>query len=168
MGLIRVTPAELRQRAEMINEMNIDVKNRIEEFDTACQALAAQWEGEARDAFVNAYTQDKQQMEYFVTVMDSYYQTLLQIADNYDNAEMRNAGIANTRTYGGGGGGTVSGGGSSGSGGGSVPIGGIPVTGVGIDVTGGGIPVSGGGVNVTGGGIPVSGAGIDVTGGPLR
>lgn len=103
MALIRVTPAELRQKAEMLNEMNTGVKMRIAEFDSACQALAAQWEGEARDAFVNAYTQDKQQMEYFVKVMDSYYQTLIQIADNYDNAEMRNAGIANRRTYGGGG-----------------------------------------------------------------
>lgn len=103
MGLIRVSVAELRQRAEMINEANNSVKAKVADFDSSCQALAAQWEGEARDAFVNAYTQDLEQMNNFISVMDGYYHALMTVADNYEKAEARNTGIANSRTYNGGG-----------------------------------------------------------------
>ena len=103
MGLIRVSPLELRQRANMLAEANHSVRAKVDEFELSCHALAGQWEGEARDAFVNAYTQDKAQMENFIRVMDGYYQALLSVAENYEKAECRNAGIATNRSYNGGG-----------------------------------------------------------------
>ncbi|MCR4813250.1 MAG: WXG100 family type VII secretion target [Lachnospiraceae bacterium] len=100
MALIRVTAEELKNRAEMLNEANANLKAKIQEFEAASQALAAQWEGEAKDAFVNAYTQDKAQMDNFSNVITDYYQKLSYIAQNYDAAERKNTDIATTRNYG--------------------------------------------------------------------
>lgn len=99
MALIRVTAEELKNRAEMLNQANTGLKAKVSEFEAASQALAGQWEGEARDAFVNAYTQDKTQMDNFSTVIDDFYQKLLYIAQNYDAAERKNVDIATTRNY---------------------------------------------------------------------
>lgn len=99
MALIRVTAEELKNRAEMLNQQNTGLKAKVEEFEAASQALVAQWEGEARDAFVNAYTQDKAQMDNFSTVIQDFYQKLLYMAQNYDAAERKNVDIATTRNY---------------------------------------------------------------------
>ena len=100
MALIRVSANELRARAEQLNEMNNTLKAKIEEFSASSDALAAQWEGEARDAFANACTQDKAQMDNFVQVIQQFYQALIAMAQAYENAESKNLEIASTRTYG--------------------------------------------------------------------
>ena len=100
MGLIRVSPLELRQRANMLAEANHSVRAKVDEFELSCHALAGQWEGEARDAFVNAYTQDKAQMDNFVRVIDEFYQALLRVYQNYSDAETKNIDTATTRNYG--------------------------------------------------------------------
>ena len=100
MATIRVSANELRARAEQLNEMNNSLKAKVEEFDSSAQSLAAQWEGEARDAFLNAVNQDKAQMENFIAVITSFYQVLLQMVQNYEQAESKNLDIAITRTYG--------------------------------------------------------------------
>ena len=99
MALIRVTAEELKNRAEMLNQQNTGLKAKVEEFEAASQALAAQWEGEARDAFVNAYTQDKSQMDNFIRVLDEFYQALLRVCQNYSDAETKNIETATTRNY---------------------------------------------------------------------
>ena len=100
MALIRVSANELRARAEQLNEMNNTLKAKIEEFSASSDALAAQWEGEARDAFANACTQDKAQMDNFVQVIQQFYQALIAMAQAYENAESKNLEIASNRTYG--------------------------------------------------------------------
>jgi len=100
MALIRVTAEELKNRAELLNQENSGLKTKVEEFEAASQSLAAQWEGEARDAFVNAYTQDKAQMDNFVRVIDEFYQALLRVYQNYSDAETKNIDTATTRNYG--------------------------------------------------------------------
>ena len=99
MALIRVSANELKARAEQLNQENANLKAKIEEFDAAAQALAAQWEGEARDAFVNACNMDKTQMDNFSQVIAQFYQALLDIAQKYEEAEERNLNIATTRSY---------------------------------------------------------------------
>ena len=100
MATIRVSANELKVRAEQLNEMNNSLKAKVEEFDSCVQALAAQWEGEARDAFFAAATADKEKMENFISVIDSFYNVLLQMVQSYEQAESKNLEIANTRTYG--------------------------------------------------------------------
>ncbi len=99
MATIRVSANELRARAEELNDLNATLKTMVEEFDSASQALAAQWEGEARDVFVNACTMDKEQMYNFMTVINEFYQALLNVAKMYEEAEERNLDIASSRSY---------------------------------------------------------------------
>ncbi len=99
MALIRVSAEELKARAEALNEANQGLKAKVQEFESSAQTLAGQWEGEARDAFVNAYTQDKTQMDNFITVIQDFYQKLIYMAQNYDAAERKNVDIATTRNY---------------------------------------------------------------------
>lgn len=100
MPMIRVTANELRARAEQLNQMNASLKAKVEEFDSCVQALAAQWEGEARDAFFAAANADKEKMENFIAVINEFYQRLLYMAQNYEATERKNTEIATTRTYG--------------------------------------------------------------------
>ena len=100
MATIRVSANELKARAEQLNEMNNSLKAKVEEFDSSAQSLAGQWEGEARDAFLNAANQDKAQMENFIQVINEFYQKLLYMAQNYEATERKNVDIAITRTYG--------------------------------------------------------------------
>ena len=100
MALIRVSANELRARAEQLNEMNNSLKAKVEEFSASADSLAAQWEGEARDAFANACAQDKAQMENFIQVIQQFYQALIAMAQAYENAESKNLEIASNRTYG--------------------------------------------------------------------
>lgn len=99
MALIRVSATELKNRAEQLNQANSNLKAKVEEFESAAQALANQWQGEARDAFVAAYSQDKVQMNNFINVINEYYQKLIATADLYDRAEQKNVDIATTRNY---------------------------------------------------------------------
>ncbi len=99
MATIRVSANELRVRAEQLHSENASLSSKIEEFEAAAQALAAQWEGEARDAFVNACNMDKEQMDNFSAVIEAFYQALLEIAKKYEEAEDANLNIATSRSY---------------------------------------------------------------------
>ncbi len=99
MATIRVSANELRVRAEQLHEENADLKNKIDEFNEVADALAAQWEGEARDAFINACNMDRSQMDNFSAVIDAFYQTLLDMAKKYEEAEDVNVNIATSRAY---------------------------------------------------------------------
>ncbi len=101
MAQIKVSANELKARAEQLNEMNNTLKAKVDDFRTSADALAAQWEGEARDAFVNACNQDQEQMNTFIQVIQEFYQRLLFMAQNYEATERKNVEIATTRTYGG-------------------------------------------------------------------
>ena len=56
-------------------------------------------EGQAKEAFHQAFIRDEQQMEAFYTLIARYVQTLLEIAARYEQAEARNAEIAGSRSY---------------------------------------------------------------------
>ena len=99
MATIRVSANELKARAEQLNEMNQSLKAKVEEFENAVQALAAQWEGEAKDAFLAAAKQDLEQMLNFIQLIEAFIQALLEMARKYEEAERRNTEIAATRNY---------------------------------------------------------------------
>ncbi len=102
MSQIKVSASELKIRAERLNEMNATLKTKVDEFQSSANALAVQWEGEARNAFVDACNQDQEQMNNFIQVIQAFYQSLLTMAQKYEEAEIKNVEIANTRTYSGG------------------------------------------------------------------
>ncbi len=99
MAIIRVSANELKARAEQLYMENESLKSKTAEFEAAAQALAAQWEGEARDAFINACNMDKEQMDNFTAVIENFYQALLYIVKQYEEVEEQNLNIATTRSY---------------------------------------------------------------------
>ena len=57
------------------------------------------WEGQAKDAFHQAFLRDRQQMDAFILLIERYIQALLEIANRYEQAENRNREIAAARKY---------------------------------------------------------------------
>lgn len=57
------------------------------------------WEGEAKNAFHNAFQNDKAKMQNFKTAIDQYVAALQNIAAKYAQAEAANVNTASTRNY---------------------------------------------------------------------
>ena len=96
MALIRVTANELRNAGAELRSFNAQLKK---EFINDANALGATWEGDTKQAFMQATNSDKRQMDAFMALIEKYCTTIEQIAAEYDKAEANNASIANTRSY---------------------------------------------------------------------
>lgn len=99
MAEIMVTSSTLRGKAEELNQLNEQFKNAVSSLTDEENALRGQFEGEASDAFHNAFTQDTVQMQNFYNAIAQYVQKLLQIAESYEKAEQTNVATATTRNY---------------------------------------------------------------------
>lgn len=99
MSFFQVTAAELRKKAEQLKGLNARFKSGIDTLQTAEQALKSMWEGEANDAFHNAFIRDKGQMDSFNLTVESFIEALLIIAAKYEEAENRNTATASARRY---------------------------------------------------------------------
>ena len=99
MALMRVTAAQLKAKAEELTNLNNSLKTNVSELEGCEQNLASMWEGQAKDAFHHAFTNDKIQMTNFSTLIEKYVYTLLTIAAKYEQAESINTETAATRKY---------------------------------------------------------------------
>lgn len=99
MAEILVTAAQVKAKAEELRTMNEQFKSMVSELESQEMDLNSMWEGQANDAFHNAFMRDKSQMENFHSVMTMYISTLEQIAAEYEKAEAQNTMIGNTRSY---------------------------------------------------------------------
>lgn len=99
MSEFSVTAAQLRAKAEELTGLNTNFKSNVSDLEGCEQNLSTMWEGEAKAAFHNAFTNDKTQMTNFSTLIDKYVASLLTIAAKYEQAEATNLETASTRTY---------------------------------------------------------------------
>lgn len=99
MALIRVTSAQLRAKAEELTSLNNNLKTNVNELEACEQNLVSMWEGQAKDAFHRAFSNDKIQMTNFSTLIEKYVYTLLTIAAKYEQAEKQNTETASTRSH---------------------------------------------------------------------
>jgi WXG100 family type VII secretion target len=99
MGLIRVSATELKAKAQELASLNSNYKTNTSDLEASEQNLMTMWDGEAKDAFHQAFTRDKIQMDNFSTLIDKYVATLQTIAAKYEQAESTNVNTATTRTY---------------------------------------------------------------------
>ncbi|MBP5280932.1 MAG: WXG100 family type VII secretion target [Lachnospiraceae bacterium] len=99
MGVIRVSANELKAKANDLTTLNASLKTNVNDLEATEQNLASMWEGEARDAFHQAFNNDKIQMTNFTTLIDKFVQSLLAIAAKYEQAENVNIATASTRNY---------------------------------------------------------------------
>ena len=99
MGTIRVTAATLKSKAGELKSLNEKLKSDVNNLESTEQNLTSMWEGEAKQAFHNAFHSDKVQMDNFARLIDVYVQKLETIAEKYASAESTNVSTATTRKY---------------------------------------------------------------------
>lgn len=99
MAYFQVTPSELRQTAGTLREYNQSLKTQVENLTSAEGTLNTQWEGAAKDAFHNAFMNDKIYMDNFAAEIEKYCATLEIMAAEYEKAEAANVETAASRKY---------------------------------------------------------------------
>lgn len=99
MALIQVTSSQLRLGADGLQKLNREWKNQVENLESLEAELNSMWEGEANQAFHNAFQADKVQMDNFYGAIERYVASLLAIAVKYESAESANLETARARTY---------------------------------------------------------------------
>ncbi len=93
------TPAQLRAKAEELSSLNNSFKMNVSELEAEEQNLMGMWEGQAKEAFHQAFSSDKIQMTNFSTLIEKYVASLLTIAAKYEEAERINTETATARKY---------------------------------------------------------------------
>ena len=97
--MIRVTSTQLKAQADALRQTNQNFKNQVSNLENTELQLKSMWEGEANDAFHNAFTRDKVQMDNFFNAIQQYAAVLESIAAKYEQAEATNTNTATTRNY---------------------------------------------------------------------
>ena len=99
MAEIRLTSSQLRGKKENLLQLNQNFLEIMNGLDEAVAALDACWEGEAKDAFRQAYQRDRGQMDTFHALIGQYTQRMEEITLKYEETERRSAALAGERTY---------------------------------------------------------------------
>ncbi len=96
---IQVTTTQMKRQVEQLRSDNSRLKQKIADLRSQEISLSRMWDGEANDAFHNAFTSDAQQMDNFYNTIQDYASKLEQIIANYEKAENANKNTAATRSY---------------------------------------------------------------------
>ncbi len=99
MSYFQVTSSQLRAKAEELRGLNSNFKTATGELEELEGTLGTQWEGEAKNAFHQAFSKDKVQMDNFYNAIERYVEVLEDIAAKYEAAENRNTQTATERSY---------------------------------------------------------------------
>lgn len=94
-----VNSSTLKRKAQDLKNLNNNLKTQINNLITQESSLNGMWDGDANTAFHNAFQKDVTQMNNFYNAIEKYVTVLLEIANQYDNAEQSNQNIASTRKY---------------------------------------------------------------------
>lgn len=97
MAEIKVTPSELRKKADELEQYNSSFRKEVEKMVGYEAQLASMWEGESQKAFRKAFNDDKLKMDRFALNIDKYILALREDAQKYEEAEARATEIATTR-----------------------------------------------------------------------
>ena len=101
MSEYNVTISALANKADELQNLNVQFKTKVGELVELENSLNNMWEGGARIEFHNAFARDVEQMGNFYNAVNKYVETLCQDAKRYQDAENQNIEIGKTRTYGG-------------------------------------------------------------------
>lgn len=99
MSEIMVTAAQLRAKAEELENLNQQLKSQNEKLGTTEEALNVMWEGDANTAFHAAFNSDRVQINNFYNAIAAYVSALRVIAQKYEQTEAQNQQIASARNY---------------------------------------------------------------------
>lgn len=98
-NLIQVSTATLSKKANELKSLNSKLKKQIESLTSTEGSLNSMWEGQAKDAFHKAFSQDVVQMNNFYNAIEKYASSLEQIVKEYEKAEKANTTTATQRKY---------------------------------------------------------------------
>jgi WXG100 family type VII secretion target len=98
MAEIKVTPQELRTKADSLQQYNANFRSEVEKMVGYVSQLSSMWEGEAKTAFEKAFNDDKPKMDAFAQNIDKYVQALQESAKQYEDAEQMAISLANQRS----------------------------------------------------------------------
>lgn len=99
MAEIMLTEQQLVAKKDELRQLNESFKQQVEALVTAEGGLMSMYEGDAKQAFDQAFKNDKNQMDVFYSTMNQYIAALEQIIANYQAAEAQNVATATSRTY---------------------------------------------------------------------
>ena len=99
MAEIMVTPSQVHSKADELRQLNAQFQTKLEALVSSEANLIGMWEGQARDAFHSAFSNDHAQMETFHSTIEQYAAALDTIATEYENRETANVQIASERSY---------------------------------------------------------------------
>lgn len=97
MAEIKVTPKELRKKAEELKNLNEKFRSEVEKMVGYRTQLDSMWDGEARTAFDRAFDTDKGKWDTFARNIDDYIQKMIEAAETYETAEQNNLQTASVR-----------------------------------------------------------------------
>ena len=72
MAEIKVTPQQLKEKANDLESYNRKFRSEVEKMVGYEEQLAGMWEGEAQKAFRKAFNDDRLKMEQFALNIDKY------------------------------------------------------------------------------------------------
>lgn len=99
MSEFRISIQEVKNKIGELRELNTQLKNSIQCMEETEGSLIQMWEGDAKTAFHNVFTQDKGQMDNFYNLIEVYAQRLEVIVAQYLACEQQNIEIVNQRSY---------------------------------------------------------------------
>lgn len=97
MAEIKVTPRELRNKADQLEQFNRQFRNEVKKMEGYESQLSGMWDGDAKQAFRKAFNDDKIKMERFALNIDKYIMALREDAQKYEEAEQKATNIATER-----------------------------------------------------------------------
>ena len=92
-----VNPQELVKQAQELQALNERFKTEVSTMTEKEEALSSMWEGEARNAFHNAYATDVQKFENFYNGINRFVEALSNSAQEYAKAEQAAQAAASTK-----------------------------------------------------------------------
>ncbi len=96
MAEFTVTASELNTKAAELERLNNVLEKSIQELETQDASLSKMWEGDAKEAFSNAFKADKAKMMIFHAEITKYIAALRKIAAKYEVAERTNVATASS------------------------------------------------------------------------
>lgn len=97
MAEIKVKSTELKNKAETLTQLNSKFRQEVQKMVQYESELATMWEGDAQQAFRQAFNTDRAKMDLFAKTIDTYIQALRTDAGIYEQAETRAYQTAKTR-----------------------------------------------------------------------
>ncbi len=99
MSQFKVTSSVLKTQSSELSDLNGRFKSAVEQLVSAEANLNSMWDGEANDAFHNAFMTDRGKMNEFYNLIVQYIEKLNSIATRYEQTEKTNTEIATNRSY---------------------------------------------------------------------